>query len=99
LCIKAGNNELDSVKAIMTMSLRAVIADIFDCNLDEIRPDMHMFTDPEMDAHKQLELEEMLADSFGGLQVDFTRIELLEDLFEQVVESAFEDTPDCALST
>ena len=49
MCIKAGSNELDSVKVIMIMSLRAIITDIFDCKLVEIGPDMHMLTGLEKD--------------------------------------------------
>lgn len=88
MCIKAAKNELDSVKAIMTMSLNAIVAQVFACDLDDIEPNLHMYTDLHMDAQKQLELDEIIAEYFDGLQVDFSSIEWLADLFEQVVGSA-----------
>jgi hypothetical protein len=89
MCIKAGEDELDSVKALMTMSLSAIIADIFERDLDAIDPWVHMYADLNMDAQKRQVLEGMIAEYFDGLYVDFTRIEFLADLFEQVVGSAF----------
>lgn len=74
----------------MTMSLNAIIADVFERDLDDIEPGLHMYADLDMDTKKQLELGEIIVEYFDGLQVDFSRIELLADLFEQVVESAFE---------
>jgi hypothetical protein len=89
VCIKTGNNELDSLKAIMTMSLNAIIAEVFGRDLDDIEPGLHMYTDLNMDKQKQLELGEIIAEYFDGLQVEFSRVELLDDLFEQVVGAAF----------
>jgi hypothetical protein len=97
MCIKAGKDELDSVKALMTMSLNAIIADVFDIDLHSIEPGLHLYADLNMDAQKQQELDEMLKEYFDGLQVDFGKLESLADLFEQVVESAFQGASDCAL--
>ena len=90
MCIKTAYTELDSVRAIMTMSLNAIVADVFGLDLDDIEPGLRLHTDLRMDTQKQLELGEIIAEYFDGLQVEFSRIELLADLFEQVIGSAFE---------
>lgn len=74
----------------MTMSLNAIIADVFERDLDDIETGLHMYADLDMDAKQRLVLGKVIAEYFDGLQVDFSRIKLLADLFEQVVESAFE---------
>lgn len=91
MCIKYGNNELDTVKAIMSMSLNSIIADVFDMDLDDIRQELDLHDDLHISHEQQSALKEMIAEYFDDLQVDFNRIKTLRDLFEIVIESEFRD--------
>ena len=96
MCIKTGRNELSSVKALMTMSLNALLASVFDKELSELEPEMSLTRDLAMDADKQQELSEMIAEYFDGLTIDFSTVDTLEDLFNVIVEVEFEDLPEDA---
>ena len=90
MCIKAGNDELDSVKALMTMSLNALIAEVFDTELDDLELSLSLTKDLGMDSDKQQELTELIDEYFDGLKVDFSKNDSLELLFQTVVDSEFE---------
>ena len=93
MCIKVRKNELSTVKALMTMSLNALLADVFDKQLGELSPKLSLKTDLGMDQEKQQLLAQRIAEYFDGLSVDFSRIDTLEDLFYVVVEREFETIP------
>ena len=90
MCIKAGKDELDSVKALMTMSLNALIAEVFDKDLDDLELSLSLTKDLGMDSDKQQELSGLIDEYFDGLSVDFSENDSLEALFQAVVNSEFE---------
>ena len=91
MCIKIGDDELETVKALMTMSLNAVILDVFDLDLDDLELELSLTTDLGMDAEKQQELAEMIDDMFDGLIIDFSVTDTLEELFQVIIEAEFEE--------
>ena len=91
MCIKAGNDELDTVKNLMLMALRAAIAQALDVDLDVIEPEKRLVQDLDMDADKRTELAELIADTFDGLVIDLEAIRTIEELYEQVVLHEFRD--------
>ena len=90
MCIKAGDDELDSVKALMTMSLNALIAEVFDKDLEELELSLSLTRDLGMNSQKQQELAELIDEYFDGLSVDFSKNDSLGALFQTVVNSEFE---------
>ena len=90
MCIKAGVDELDSVKALMTMSLNALIAEVFDKELDELELSLSLTRDLGMNSQKQQELAELIDEYFDGLSVDFSKNDSLDALFQTVVNAEFE---------
>jgi len=90
MCIKMGNDELDSVKALMTMSLNALLAEVFDKELDELEPGLSLSNDLGMNLEKQKQLTEMVAEYFDGLSIDFSKNDTVESVFKVVVDSEFE---------
>ena len=96
MCIKSGNSELSTVKALMSMSLSSIIADVFDKDLDEIELGMSLLTDLSMTGAQQQELAEVIAEFFDDLIVDFDKVETLDDLFNIVVEAEFDHIPEDA---
>ena len=90
MCIKAGDDELDSVKALMTMSLNALIAEVFDKDLEELELSLSLTRDLGMNSQKQQELAELIDEYFDGLSVDFSKNDSLGALFQTVVNAEFE---------
>jgi hypothetical protein len=94
MCIKAGADELDSVKAVMMMSLNAVVADTFQLDLDELDPTLNLYTDLKMDAQKTRELDATIREYFDGLVIDFSQLSTVGDLFDRVIGEQFEEFSD-----
>jgi hypothetical protein len=69
----------------MSMTLNAVLADLFGVNPDAIRPDLNLRRDLNLDAGKQCKLQQRVQEYFEGVRLDFARIETLDDLYRQVV--------------
>ncbi len=91
MCIKAGNDELDSLKALMTMSLNALIAEVFDKDLDDLALNLSLTKDLGMDFEKEQELLLLINEYFDGLNVDLSENDSLAALFQTVVNSEFEE--------
>jgi hypothetical protein len=96
MCIKVGSNEMSSVKGLMTMSLNAIIADIFDVEPDELKRELRLREDLGMTDRQQVELAEMIAEYFDGVEVDLANSSSLGDIFEVVVDQEFKDIPEFA---
>ena len=91
MCIKIGDSEFETVKALMAMSLNAVIMDVFDLDVDDLELELSLTKDLGMDAEKQKLLGDEIEDIFDGLKIDFTTHDLLEDLFQTIIAAEFED--------
>ncbi|HEA26538.1 MAG TPA: hypothetical protein ENH92_05385 [Ectothiorhodospiraceae bacterium] len=92
MCIRAGGeNELESVKNLMSMSLMAIISDSLDVEIDEIENSDHLQNDLKMIDSTRQTLEEQIADIFDGLQLDLTQIDTVGTLLELVVYNEFKD--------
>ena len=96
MCIKVGRNELSSVKGLMTMSLNAIVADVFDVEPDELKRELRLREDLGMTDLQQSALAEMIAEYFDGVEVDLVNSATLGDIFEVVVDQEFKDIPESA---
>lgn len=93
MCIRAGSNELESVKNLMGMSLMAVVADALHTEIDNITEESRLVEDLHMDASNEGELEDMIADVFNGLHVDIHSTPTVSALLDKVVRSEFAGLP------
>jgi hypothetical protein len=93
MCIRAGSNELESVKNLMGMSLRAVVAEALDADIDTIFDDSRLVEDLHMGANDEDELATMIADVFDGLHVDVHSTPTVGALLDQVVMKEFSGLP------
>ncbi|HZV54845.1 MAG TPA: hypothetical protein VFF82_07895 [Rhodocyclaceae bacterium] len=93
MCIKAGKTEMSSVKALMTMSLNAVFANVFGLESGEIAPGLLVFSDLHMTADQQSEFSDLVSEYFDGLQLEFTSTTTVGDIFNRVIEQQFVDIP------
>jgi acyl carrier protein len=91
MCFKAGNDELDTVKNLMLMALRAAIAQALDVEMDELEPEQRLVEDLAMDAAGRAELVELIADTFDGLTLDLDALETIGQIYEAVVLEEFRD--------
>ncbi len=96
MCIKAGKDELESVKNLMLMSLTAAVAEALQVEFDAVTPGARLVDDLGMDRRKRAELEATIADFFDGLKLDLRRVVTVGSLFEQVVLREFSDGAACA---
>lgn len=89
MCIKIAEDELGTVKALMTMSLNAIIADVFDLDLDDIKAELCLREDLNMSAGQQQQLVDVIGEYFDDISVNLDEIKTLGELFERVVFSEF----------
>ena len=93
MCIRAGSNELESVKNLMGMSLMAVVADALNTEIENVTEDARLIEDLHMDSSSEEELETMIADVFNGLHIDVHNISTVSALLDRVVRSEFSGLP------
>lgn len=93
MCIKAGANELESVKNLMAMALKAVVADALHTDLDEVVEGARLVEDLHMGRSESAALEALIADTFDGIHVDLMQTPTFADLLDKVVLSEFKDLP------
>ena len=91
MCIRAGSNELESVKNLMGMSLMAVIAESLEADIEEIAEDSHLVNDLRMDGAGKQRLTQMIAEVFDKLQVNLNTTPTVGALLDKVVMSEFAD--------
>jgi hypothetical protein len=89
MCIRAGSNELESVKNLMGMSLKAVVADALGADIDIVTEHSRLVEDLHMSANDELELQAMIADVFDGLRIDVQQTPTVAALLDQVVMKEF----------
>lgn len=91
MCIRAGSNELESVKNLMGMSLMAVVAESLDMDIDGIDESSHLVNDLQMDNGGKQRLEAMIAEVFDELQINLNTTPTVGALLDKVVMSEFAD--------
>ena len=91
MCIRAGSNELESVKNLMGMSLMAVIAESLDIEIDEVEETHRLVADLHMDSEGKQRLESMIAEVFDELKVNLNTTPTVNSLLDKVVMSEFAD--------
>ena len=93
MCIRAGKDELDSVKNLMSMSLKAVVATALHTDLEAVDEEDRLVEDLHMGERESEELEAMIADVFDGLHVDPHETTTFGALLDRVVLNEFRGLP------
>ncbi|WJW75485.1 hypothetical protein QVG61_13495 [Thiohalobacter sp. IOR34] len=88
MCFHAGNDELETVYALMRMSLHALIADTLSLDMEALSPELDLRTDLHMTDHQAGRLTEGVADMFDGLILDLAAVRTIADLTEAVTAAA-----------
>ena len=79
--------EIDSVKNMITMSVYFIIADTLDIDMLNLQPDTELVKDLNLDSHKIAELTKSIMASFDNLKLDFSLIQNVQDIVDQVLLS------------
>ena len=90
---KAGKNELRSVRNLMTMALKAVVAEALRVDLGEVVGEARLVEDLRMGPAGAAALKALIADTFDGIAVDLDQTPTFAVLLERVVLSEFNDLP------
>lgn len=100
MCFKAGDDELDTVKNLMTMSLSVVVADALEVDLDEVQTSSRLVQDLGMTPDKAVALKEGIAEYFDGLEIDLRATPTVGALLDKVVLNEFRGMGDaCTVYT
>ncbi|MBT5229663.1 MAG: hypothetical protein HOM11_05235 [Methylococcales bacterium] len=91
MCIKIGEDELSSVRGLMTMTLNVVIAEALELDLDDINPSDSLINTLKMTEDNMSVLLEDIEGMFDGLVVDMNDIDTVSDLLEVVVNNEFNE--------
>jgi hypothetical protein len=91
MCIRAGKDELDSVKNLMSMSLKAVVAEALHVEMEAIDDDTRLLEDLHMGVTEAENLKALIADIFDGVQLDPRETPNFRSLLERVVLVEFRD--------
>ena len=89
MCLKYGDDELDTVRSLMSMTLNSAIAMVFDLDIDDIDLAMNFKIDLGMSAEQGIELKDMVAEYFDGIDVDLAELDTVEKLFDFVIHQEF----------
>jgi hypothetical protein len=93
MCIRAGKDELESVRNLMAMSLTAVVSESLDVDIDDISDFSSLKYDLKMDDAKKQTLKAQIADIFDGLELNIDEFDTFADLLDKVVMVEFEGMP------
>jgi len=91
MCIKIGNDELDSVKGLMIMCLNSIISDVFDIDFEDLDVNMSLTKNLKMTDAQAADVIEQIDEYFDGLSINLKENDTLEQLFNTVVAADFED--------
>lgn len=87
--MKVGNDEIETVKGLMSMSLYACVSEALDVDINEVEPSMTLFGDLKMNTDNQGVLVAQIADMFDGVTIDIQQDSTVESLLDQVVGASF----------
>lgn len=91
VCIRVGRDELETVKNLMGMSLKAVVAEALAVDLEAVAEGTRLREDLRMTPAGADALAALIADTFDGLQVDLAAVATYDRLLELVVLNEFHE--------
>ena len=92
MCMSTGENELDMVRGLMDMTLRAVVADTLNVELDKVVDEARLVGDLAPNETLLAQLLVKVSELFEHVSLNLPHGATFGHLLEQVVGSAFEDT-------
>ncbi len=91
MCFKIGDNEFETVKGLMTMTVYSVISDVLNVDLEDIEAHSHLVKDLGMTEQTRKLLIQSIVDMFDDLVVDLSSDSLVQDIIDQVLQDEFDE--------
>jgi hypothetical protein len=89
MCIKLDENELDTMKDILTMALNAVIAECLNLAVDRVHPGSRLVADLGMSPLAKKRLQREIAFIFDCTELNMPDAMKVEELVDQVANIEF----------
>lgn len=91
MCFKIGNNELETVNGLMTMTVISVISDVLNVELENIEPHSNLVKDLGMTDQTKKILSQSIMEMFDDLVVDLSADSLVQNIIDQVLQDEFDE--------
>ncbi len=88
---KTSNNDQDSIKGLMTMTVLSVISDALKVDIELIEPQNYLVKDLGMTAKSQVILERLIKEMFDDLIIDLTIDSEVQQIIDQVLQDEFDE--------
>jgi hypothetical protein len=82
-------NELDTMKELLTMALNAVIAEFLNVDVDRVHPGSRLVADLSMSPAAKKRLQKEIAFIFDSTELDMPNAMKVEELVDQVAHIEF----------
>ena len=86
---KLDDNELDTMKELLTMALNAVIAEFLNVDVDRVRPGSRLVADLGMSPAAKKRLQKEIAFIFDCAELDMPNAMKVEELVDKVAHIEF----------
>ena len=87
--IKLDDNELDTMKELLTMALNAVVAEFLNVGVDRVHPGSRLVSDLGMSPAAKKRLQKVIAFIFDCTEIDMPNAMKVEELVDQVAHIEF----------
>jgi hypothetical protein len=87
--IKLEDNELDTMKQLLTMALNAVIAEFLNVDVDRVHPGSRLVSDLGISPAVKKRLQKEIAFIFDCKEIDMPNAMKVEELVDQVAHIEF----------
>ena len=87
--IKLDDNELDTMKELLTMALNAVVAEFLNVDVDRVHPGSRLKSDLGMSPAAKKRLQKEIAFIFDYEEIDIPNGMKVEELVDQVAKLEF----------
>ena len=91
MCVKVSDSEIDTVKALMTMSLNVIISDVFQIDCEKINPIHDLRKDLNMDKEQEYLLKSTVFEYFDGYELEISSEYTIQHLHNDVILNCFEN--------
>ena len=91
MCIRLGNDELDSVRGLMTMTVNVIVVDALEVEVEDVSPDSLLRENLLMNEKSMAVLQAEISEMFDDVVIDLTQMFTVQDILDVVVEKEFAD--------
>ncbi len=91
MCFKIGDDEFETVKGLMSMTVYSVISDVLNVELENIEPQSHLKKDLGMTDQTQRILTQSIMDMFDDLVIDISEECRVQNIIDQVLQDEFDE--------